>query len=331
MREIEVLAANEQAALEAASKKLDIPLDKIEIVEEYEPDELDLESYQKEQGLDAPPSPDEVTLYLARVAFQYYVEKAEEWTRELIERFAPGSTASAMRHQHIIIVRLDVPESSILIGRKGATLDALQHVVVRALLTHDEKFPDVMLDVENYREKKLQRLEKEALRAADKAVRTGRRQPLSPMSPAERKFIHKILRDHGGVKTESRGQDLRRHIVIESLNATPRGGGGAGGRGGGGGGGRDGGRGGGRKGGQQEARKGNAYGIKQNGPITEEQRQLLYGREMARREMEEEEQQLGLDKEDLLDDEKRYLGEWEDEEGDDIEDEDEAAFDDKIE
>lgn len=315
MREIEILASNEKAAVEIASDKLQVPLDKIEVIEEYEPDDIDLENYMKESSLDKKPSPDEITLYVIRVAFQYYVEKAEEWTQGLIERFSPGSTAKATRHQHIIIVRLDVPESSILIGRKGATLDALQHVVVRTLLTIDEKFPDVMLDVENYREKKLQRLEKEALRAADKAVRTGRRQPLSPMSPAERKFIHKVLRDHGGVKTESRGQDMRRHIVIESLQGPTRGQKGAGGN---------------RKGGRGNGpAKGKPFGIKQNGPITEEQRQLLYGREMARKEMEEEE--LGLNGEDLLDEEKRYLGEWAPDEDEMEEAGEESGFDDEIE
>ncbi|MCC5878115.1 MAG: hypothetical protein JJU11_17995 [Candidatus Sumerlaeia bacterium] len=264
MKEIEVLAPDEKTALEKGAAALGLEPNDLEIMEEYEPDEKDLAQWVADHNLEKPPAPDEITLYMLRVTLETYQKIAEEWTQGLIERFAPGSTAKADVLGHIIIIRLNVPESSILIGRRGATLDALQHVVVRALLTKDEKFPDVMLDVEGYREKKLQRLEREARRAADKALRTGRRQPLTPMTPAERKFIHKILREIEGIKTESRGTDARRHIVVESTN--PRRGG------------RDGNRG---------PRRGPAqHGITHNdgGGITEEQRQLLYGKEMAARE-----------------------------------------------
>lgn len=265
MKEIEVLAPDEKTALEKGAATLGLEPHNLEIMEEYEPDEKDLEQWVAEHNLDKPPSTDEITLYMLRVTLETYQQIAEEWTQGLIERFAPGSTAKADVLGHVIIIRLEVPESSILIGRRGATLDSLQHVVVRALLTKDEKFPDVMLDVEGYREKKLQRLEREARRAADKALRTGRRQPLTPMTPAERKFIHKILREIEGIKTESRGTDARRHIVVESTS--PRRGG------------RDGGHRGNRRGAPNHAA---AQG--HGGAITEEQRQLLYGKEMAARE-----------------------------------------------
>lgn len=221
MKELEILAHSPEEAREKASAKNKIAPEFLEIVEEYEPDDQDLAEYTKENSLDAPPSTEELSLYVIHVAAQHYVKLAQDWTQGMIERFAPGATAEAIKFRHLIIVRLQVPESSILIGKGGATLDALQHVVVRALLSRDENFPDVMLDVERYREKKLLRLEKEARQAADKALRTGRKIPLSPMSPAERKFIHNTLKDIQGLKTESRGKDETRHIVVESTNPVP--------------------------------------------------------------------------------------------------------------
>jgi spoIIIJ-associated protein len=216
MREMEILAKTEEEAIAKGAKEAGVDVKFLDVIEEYEPDEVDLKSFQEKEGLEAPPSSDEITLYVMRLGFSYYVEKAQEWTQGLIERFAPESKATAVRFRNLILIRLDVPETSILIGKRGATLDALQHVVVRALLTIDDKFPDVMLDVESYRERKLVRLEKEAKQAAGKVARSGRRIPLSPMSPAERKFIHNLLKEFGGVRTESRGQDETRHIVIES-------------------------------------------------------------------------------------------------------------------
>lgn len=283
MREIEILAKNQEEAISRVAEAEEVPAENLEVIEEYEPDDVDLKQYQEEQKLDEPPKPDEVTLYVVRVSFDYYVRRAQEWTQGLIERFAPGSKAEAVRFRNTIIVRLDVPETSILIGKKGATLDSLQHVVVRALIVEDEDFPDVMLDVEGYREKKLTRLEREGRRAAEKALRTGRRVPLAPMSPSERKFVHKVLQDFGNVKTESRGTDRSRHIVVEPLNPV-RGGQRQGGPR------RDGnkGQGGGNRGGGGGNRHGNhdrhpqAEKLAGKGPnkglgISDEQRRRLYG------------------------------------------------------
>lgn len=231
MQELEIVAPTKEAAIKKASEKFEIAAEHLEVTEEFEPDDQDLKQYAEDESLPEPPAPDAVTLYMVRVGFEHYVKEVQEWTQGLIERFMPGSSAEAKRFRDIIIVKLIVPDPSILIGKKGATLDALQHTVVRAMLTIDEKFPDIMLDVETYRENKLERLEKEAQAAAQRALRTGRRVPLSPMSPAERKFIHNALKGLEGVKTESQGEGKRRHIVIESLNPAPRGGGG-GGRGG---------------------------------------------------------------------------------------------------
>ncbi len=269
MREIEIVAQSQEEAIKIASEKEEVPESDLEVIEEYVPDEIDLKQLAEEKNLEELPSPESYTLYLIRYSFNWYVNLAEEWTQGLIERFAEGGKATADRFKNIIIVRLDIPETSILIGKRGATLDALQHVVVRALLTLDDSFPDVMLDVEGYREKKLQRLEREAKRAAERATRSGRPVSLSPMTPAERKFIHKTLSDFSGVKTESRGQDRSRHVVVESLNPSPRGRR----RGGGGGGGGQ------RRGGQDRGNYSAPSPRKKpnNQQITDEQRAQLYG------------------------------------------------------
>ena len=266
MQEMEILARNEEEARTRAAGQSGVPAEFLDVIEEYEPDEIDLKTFKKQEGLEEPPSRDEITLYVFRAAFEHYRLAAETWVGGLIERFAPGSTATASRFRNIIVVQLEVPDPSILIGKQGATLDALQHVTVRALLTIDPDFPDIMLDVERYRERKLVRLEKEARRASDRALRNGRKVPLSPMSPAERKFVHNCLKGVEGIETESEGEGRDRRVIVKVTNR----GGARRGRGGGRG------PGGGKKPHPQ-------YGPhppdeRQQGPqITDEQRQLLYG------------------------------------------------------
>lgn len=262
MKELEIMARNEEEASERAASQSAIAPEFLELIEEYEPDELDCKTFAEQEGLQSLPDPAEYTLYVFRVAFEHYRIAAEEWVSGLIEKFAPGSSATAVRFRDIIILQLEVPDPSILIGKQGATLDSLQHVTVRALLTMDPDFPDIMLDVERYREKKLVRLEKEARRAADRALRNNRKISLSPMSPAERKFIHNSLKDVEGIETESEGEGRDRHVVVKSLRR-----GGGGGRGG-------------SRGRQPHPQYGNNPPPREEDGeprITEEQRQLLYG------------------------------------------------------
>ncbi len=231
----EVVARSPEQAIEKAAKNNNIDPEFLEIIEEYEPDELDLETLTKEESEAGVENAEgEPVLYIVQVSFRHYMNVAEEFVREVLNRFSPGWAVEASRFRDRVVLRLDHEDPSILIGKRGATLDALQHLVFRCLLNQNGTFPDVMLDVERYREKKLVRLEKEAKRAADRALRSRRRVPLSPMSKGERKFIHHILKDFEGIKTKSFGEDPKRHIVVEPVGGVkddrqrggkPRGGG----------------------------------------------------------------------------------------------------------
>ena len=111
---------------------------------------------------------------------------------------------------------LDVRGSdlSILIGRKGETLQALQYVT-RLIVAKELGHPEgVVIDVEGYRERRERQLRQLARRMASQAVDSGRTMTLEPMSPAERRIIHIELRDHQDVRTESVGEGDRRKVTI---------------------------------------------------------------------------------------------------------------------
>lgn len=105
-------------------------------------------------------------------------------------------------------------DMSLLIGRHGQTLDAVQElsrqVVGRRL---DERIL-VLVDVEDYRKRRASRIEDSARAAADQALETGEEQALEPMGALERKIAHDAVAATEGVHSESRGEDPNRFVVI---------------------------------------------------------------------------------------------------------------------
>ncbi len=102
-----------------------------------------------------------------------------------------------------------------LIGKRGQTLDALQYLLNviyhRHFAGHGAR---VVLDVEDYREKREQTLRDLAGRLANKAARYRKEVVLEPMSPQERRIIHSTLQDHPDVSTYSQGEEPYRKVVI---------------------------------------------------------------------------------------------------------------------
>ena len=76
----------------------------------------------------------------------------------------------------------------------------------------------VVIDAENYREKREKTLEKLAFRLADKVLRSGRSVKLEPMNPYERKVIHTALQQRKGVTTRSEGEEPYRRVINEPEN-----------------------------------------------------------------------------------------------------------------
>lgn len=104
----------------------------------------------------------------------------------------------------------------ILIGKHGQTLDALQYLTNLAANKNSRHHYFVLLDVEDYRQRRRQTLESLAHRLADKAKRTGEEIRLEPMSAGDRRIIHLALQSDGAVSTESDGEAPYRCVVIRA-------------------------------------------------------------------------------------------------------------------
>ncbi|OGO05638.1 MAG: hypothetical protein A2Y73_05600 [Chloroflexi bacterium RBG_13_56_8] len=102
----------------------------------------------------------------------------------------------------------------ILIGRRGETLRDLEFIVRLIMSRRLGEWPNLVLDVEGYREKRAQSLRSLAKRMADQARHTGQRVTLEPMPAYERRIIHITLRDEADVYTESTGEGEARKVQI---------------------------------------------------------------------------------------------------------------------
>ena len=121
-----------------------------------------------------------------------------------------------------LILDVSHGDLAILIGRHGRTLEALQQIpyslVNRQLGFH---YP-VVVDIEGYRERRRRKVRDMALRAADRAKRSGEPVFLSPMSAYERRLVHITLRDDPEVVTHSEGEDPDRYVVVALADSGDR-------------------------------------------------------------------------------------------------------------
>jgi spoIIIJ-associated protein len=104
--------------------------------------------------------------------------------------------------------------AGIIIGYRGDTLDALQLLATNAGNKGRTEYIRVVLDVENYRKKRVKALEELANRKAGIVIAKGRSITLEPMTPYERRIIHTTLQNHPKVKTSSTGEEPYRKVTI---------------------------------------------------------------------------------------------------------------------
>ncbi len=117
-----------------------------------------------------------------------------------------------------IEINVTAANSTAVIGKHGATLDAIQTLAGAVANTGRDDYKRVVVDCENYRDKREETLKKLADNLAQKATRLGKKVKLEPMNPYERRIIHAALAKHEEVKTESEGKEPNRYIVIVPNN-----------------------------------------------------------------------------------------------------------------
>lgn len=113
-------------------------------------------------------------------------------------------------------------EASILIGHRGQTLDALQYLIARYLNEEKDEWRKVILDIDNYRDRREENLKSMAERMAGQVIRTKRDVRTEPLTAPERRIIHMTLKDNAAVTTFSIGEGARKRVVIASSDKSER-------------------------------------------------------------------------------------------------------------
>ena len=106
-----------------------------------------------------------------------------------------------------------------VIGRRGETLDAIQHLTNYSVNHSSEKHLHISVDAENYRAKREESLTRLAEKMAEKAIRYKRSMALEPMNSYERHVIHTALQNYEGVTTSSTGVEPNRRVVVSYVKS----------------------------------------------------------------------------------------------------------------
>ncbi|HET9234398.1 MAG TPA: R3H domain-containing nucleic acid-binding protein, partial [Candidatus Eisenbacteria bacterium] len=139
----------------------------------------------------------------------------EGLARDVLAHMGVDASIRADQHGPDVVVKVDSEAAGLLIGRKGETLEALEHLLVRmASRRTGARIRNVRVDVGGYRSRRDEQLREEALALAQRVERSGRRAMTEPLTPAERRVVHRALADRSGVTTHVAGNGNVRRVII---------------------------------------------------------------------------------------------------------------------
>ena len=144
---------------------------------------------------------------------------AKTFLGQVFDKMGMDVEITAKSSDESLNVEMAGEHMGLVIGKRGDTLDALQYLTSLVVNHESTERVRVILDTENYREKRQNSLTSLSQRLADKVVRTGKKHTLEPMNPYERRIIHSSLQSNDKVTTYSVGEEPFRRLVIAPKDA----------------------------------------------------------------------------------------------------------------
>ena len=143
-----------------------------------------------------------------------------EYSKKLLKDIVEGMGINdviieSQRKDNYIKLTLHSENNSILIGRDGRTLSSLQNLIRTSISNQIGIYVNIILDVENYKEKQQRNIEKLAIKLAKEVRKTKEPITMDSMNSYERRLVHSVLSDFKGVITESEGEEPNRKVVIK--------------------------------------------------------------------------------------------------------------------
>ena len=149
------------------------------------------------------------------MSIEAQAELAEDFVRGVVRSFGLNATVESSIDEDVIHVRVLGEGLGLLVGPRGATVDALQELTRTAVQHRSEEHAGrIHVDVAGYRARRAAALKDFARRVAEEVVATGQPQALEPMNAVDRKAVHDAVTEVPGAATSSEGEDPRRYVVI---------------------------------------------------------------------------------------------------------------------
>ena len=203
IKTIEISGKTEEEAIEIALEQLNLSRDdvSVEIVERAKTGFL---------GIKNTPA----VVKIKYEANENLTSTVETFLKGLFERMDINVNMDITETEDSINVILTGTDPGALIGRRGETLDAVQHLTNYVVNRGNSSRIRINLDAENYRQRRNDTLESLALKTADKVLKYRKNMTLDPMNAYERHIIHASLQEKGNISTYSVGSEPNRRVVI---------------------------------------------------------------------------------------------------------------------
>ena len=143
-------------------------------------------------------------------------EKASEILLGELERMGISADIDIKDDTDKTVLDIQTGDTELVIGRRGVVIDALQHLVNKAVFKEkrDEKTKPLVVDAGGFRDKQIERLRSLAQRMGEKALQTKQIVELQPMSPHDRRIVHMAIAEIPGLSSRSEGEGEDRHILV---------------------------------------------------------------------------------------------------------------------
>ena len=154
--------------------------------------------------------------YTAFVVTKYDVkEYIKEFLNDLAKKMNTSFNIEVTEKDGIISVIIITDDSSVLIGKEGRTLNAIQTILRQSLRKYGNFDIKVNLDISGYKLKREKNIEREVRKIAREVLKTKIEAKLDPMNSYERRIVHTIIASYDGLSTQSEGEAPNRYVVIK--------------------------------------------------------------------------------------------------------------------